>query len=70
MDTEKRIQRFSKIIIADLAAKSVQENNCFCEHLIYGKLLRISIKKALGPPLFSSGSSLFDIVIKPSEQLS
>jgi len=45
MDTEKRIQRFSKIIIADLAAKSVQENNCFCEHLIYGKLLRISIKK-------------------------
>lgn len=32
MDTEKRIQRFSKIIITDLGAKSVHENNCFCEH--------------------------------------
>ena len=32
MDTEKRIQRFSKIIIAEFRAKSVHENKWFCEH--------------------------------------
>ncbi len=32
MDTEKRIQRFSKIIISDFRAKSVHENKCFREH--------------------------------------
>ncbi len=34
MDTEKRIQQFSKINISYLGAKSVHENNCFCEHII------------------------------------
>ena len=33
MDAEKRIQRFSKIIIAEFGAKSVHENKCFCEQL-------------------------------------
>ncbi len=32
MDTEKRIQRFSKNIIAVFLAKSVHENKWFCEH--------------------------------------
>jgi hypothetical protein len=32
MDTEKRIQQFSKINISDLCWKSVQETNWFCEH--------------------------------------
>ncbi len=32
MDTEKRIQRFSNIIIAEFGAKIVHENKWFCEH--------------------------------------
>lgn len=35
MDTEKRIQRFSKIIIAELEAKSVHETKCFCERPVH-----------------------------------
>ena len=32
MDTEKRIQRFSKIIISEIWAKSVHESKCFYVH--------------------------------------